>query len=247
MDRGPLGTTNDLVTIEPLGCDVMRPMPMVERPPTTEAPPVTLAVAEWGRCLRGEFIPSRNRHKPSVVDSGAAFVQRKGDSFPCLIPENSTQDDALRMARGLNPFERLLGNALSPAEQACVLYNCQNPNEAKRHRHRAIRHLEALSVSLNPAQERVGGKLADSAPARKLHIPLICALAKHLSYPDTSLMADLVRGMPIVGDIPLTGALPKKETPATMSLRDVKGAVRATNQKVLKSLSKSTKLLLKQK
>ena len=117
----------------------------------------------------------------------------------------------------------------------------------KRHRHRVIRHLEALSVRLNPAQERLAGKLTDSAPSRKLHIPLICALTKHLSYPDTSLMADLARGMPIVGDIPLKATLPTKETPATMSLHDVRGAVRVTNQKVLKSLEKSTKLLLKQK
>ena len=151
------------------------------------------------------------------------------------------------MARGLNPFERLMENALSPAEQACVLHNCQNPNVAKRHRHRAIRHLEALSATLKPAQERLAGRLADSAPARSLHIPLICALAKNLSYPDTSLMADLVRGMPIVGVIPLTTTLPMKETPATTSLHDVRGAVRASNQKVLKSISKPAKLLLRQK
>ena len=60
-------------------------------------------------------------------------------------------------------------------------------------------------------------------------------------------MADLARGMPIVGDIPLKATLPTKETPVAMSLHDVLGAVRETNQKALKSLSKSTKLLLKQK
>ena len=81
----------------------------------------------------------------------------------------------------------------------------------------------ALSVSLNPAQERLAGKLADSAPAHKHHIPLICALAKHLSFPETSLMAVLVRRMPIVGDIPLTSALPTKATPSPMILRDIKG------------------------
>ena len=246
-DNVPLGTTNDLVTLEPLGRDVMRPMPTVERPHTTEAPPATLAVDEWGRCLRDDFIPSRNRRKPSVVDSGAAFVQRKGDSFPCLIPENSTQDEALRMARGLNPSERLLGNALSPAEQACILHNCQNPSVVKRHRHRAIHQLEALSAMLKPAQERLAGRIAETAPAWSLHIPLICAITRNLSYPDATLMADLVRGMPIVGDIPLTSALPMKEAPATMSLHEVRGAVRAMNRKVLKSLSKPTKLLLRQK
>ena len=98
--------TNESVTDEPFERDVIGTLPTVERPPATEALPVTLAVAEWERCLRSEFCPSRKRHKPFLVDSGAAFVQRKGDSFPCLIPEDSTQDEALRMVLGLNPFER---------------------------------------------------------------------------------------------------------------------------------------------
>ena len=106
MDGIPLGMSNESVTGEPFGRDVIGPLPMVERPPATEALPLTLAVAEWERCLRSEFCPSRKRHKPFLVDSGAAFVQRKGDSFPCLIPEDSTQDEALRMVLGLNPFER---------------------------------------------------------------------------------------------------------------------------------------------
>ena len=53
--------------------------------------------------------------------------------------------------------------------------------------------------------------------------------------------------MPIVGEIPRTTALPTKATPANMSLRDVRGAVLVTTEKVLKSLSKSTDSILKQK
>ena len=84
----------------------LRPKPLVEGTPISKALTVTLAVAEWGRCLRNEFTPSKNRRKLAVVDSGAALIQRKGDSFPCLIPEDSTQEEALRMARGLSPFRR---------------------------------------------------------------------------------------------------------------------------------------------
>ena len=241
------GTRMSKVADEPFGCDAIGPKPLVEGTPVSKALTATLAVAEWERCLRNEFTPSKNRHKPAVVDSGAALIQRKGDSFPCLIPEDSTQEEALRMALGLNPFERLLGNALSPAEQACVVYNCQNPDLTKRHRHRVIKQVEALSLKLNPAQIRLAGKLPHNAPARHLHIPLIYALSKYLDYPDSGLPYDLVHGMPIVGEIPLTSTLPMKETPSTMRLEDVKGAVRATNAKVMKSLSKPSKLILRQK
>ena len=105
------------------------------------------------------------------------------------------------MACSMNPFERLLGNAISPAEQARIRHNFQNPNEVKRHRHRVIRYLEGLSTTLKPTHDRLAGRLKDSATSRNLHVPLICALARNLDYPDTSLTRDLVRGMPIVGDI----------------------------------------------
>ena len=51
------------------------------------------------------------------------MVRRKGDPFPCFIPEGSSQEDPIRLALEINPFEKLLAIALSPADQACVNYN----------------------------------------------------------------------------------------------------------------------------
>ena len=149
------------------------------------------------------------------------------------------------MARSLNPFGRLQDNALSPADLSRIQHNCRNPNEAKRHRRRVIRYMEGLITTLKPARGRLGGRLTGNAPARNLHIPLICDLARNIDYPDTSLTRDLVRGMPIVGDIPVTSTLPMKVAPAAMNLRDVKEFAAVTNRKVVKSLSKSTDLLLR--
>ena len=156
------------------------------------------------------------------MDSGAATVRRKGDSFPCLIPGNGSQEEAVRLALDINPFERLLDNALSPAEQARVSYNCRNPLRAKRHRRRVIEHLEFHSESLRSSQIQLSNSLPELAPARSLHIPLIRRLVRELEYTDKSLSTDLIRGMPIVGVISQTSTLPAKETPATMSLHDVK-------------------------
>ena len=89
------------------------PMPANTRRPLKRGFPSELAISERVRFLRGEYEPSRKRHKPSVVDSGAALVQRKGDPYPCLIPENASQEDALRMAQELSPRGRLLAKALS--------------------------------------------------------------------------------------------------------------------------------------
>ena len=124
------------------------------------------------------------------------------------------------MAFILNPFERLLGSSLSPSEQACVRRNCQNPDEAKRHRHRVIRFLEGLGSTRKPTQGRLASRLTGNAPARKLHAPLICALAADLGY--AYLAKDLVRGMPIAGALPLASAPPMKVVPAAMNLHGVK-------------------------
>ena len=126
-------------------------------------------------------------------------------------------------------------------------FNRQNPIRAKRRRHRAIRHLEYISENIRSTQIELTDSLSLWGPARKLHIPLIQSLAGKLGYADKSLATDLVRGMPIVGVVPRNSSLPAKDTKSAMILPDVRWAVRDTNMKVLKSLSESTAMLLKQK
>ena len=84
-----------------------------------------------------------------------------------------------------------------------------------------IQHLGELSERLRPLQQ-LSRELPVSAHARKLNIPLICAHATQLNYTDKTLTLDLLRGMPIVGEIPRTNALPASDTIASMSLRDVR-------------------------
>ena len=227
--------------------DVHWPLPIQALNAEYPHAPFDSAISEWERKLREDYVPSRKRFKPSVIDSGAAMIQRKGDSSPRLIPENTSQEDALRLALKINPFERLLANALSPAEQACVSFNCQYPMDTKRERHRAIQQIEHLSASLRASQIELTRSLPPLAPARKLHIPLIRHLISELEYADVSLATDLVAGMHIVGVIPRTSSLPEKVTSAAMALRDVRGTVYETNLKVPKSLPNSSKPVLKQK
>ena len=227
--------------------DVVGSTTKVESLPNMRGFHADLAITERWSCIRRDYLPSRKRYKPSIMGPGAETVRRKGDSFPCPTPANSSQEEVIRLALDINPFERLLANDLSPTEQACASYNCLNPRRAKRHRRRITKHLEFLSEIIRSRQIHLSNSLPELAPARKLHIPLICNLVRQLGCADKSLSGDLVRGVPIVGVIPRTSTLPAKETPAAMNLHDVKGAVRTTNEKVLKSLSKSTVLLLKQK
>ena len=114
------------------------------------------------------------------MDIGAAMVRRKGDAFPCLIPGNSSQADALKLALEINPFERLMDNALSPAEQACVQFNCQNLTRVKQLRCRVIRDLDILSDSLRPTLANLSKSLPELEPARKLRIPPIRHLVREL-------------------------------------------------------------------
>ena len=78
--------------------DAVGPMPKFTRLPNMRGSPSDLAITEWERFIRHDYVPSRKRYKPSVMDYGAAMVQRKGDSFPCLIPGNSSQEEAIRLA-----------------------------------------------------------------------------------------------------------------------------------------------------
>ena len=160
-----------------------------------------------------------------------------------MIPGNSSKEEAIRLALDINPFERLLDSALIPVEQACASYNCLSPFRAKRHRRRVATHLEFPSESLRPSQIQLSNSPPELAPARKLHIPIIHSLVRRLNYTDESLATDLVIGMPIGGVIPRTSTLPAKVAPVTMNLHDVRGGARATNTKVLNSISGSAVFL----
>ena len=187
--------------------DVSGPLPKCTRIPNMRGHPAYLSMAEWERCLRGEYVPSRKRYKPSALDSDAAMVRRKGDSSPRFIPEGRSQEEAIRLSLEINHFEKLLASALSPAEQACVKYNGLNSNHPKRRRRRVIKHLDKLIERLQPLQRKLAGEPPASEPARKRNIPLICAITTQPNYTDKALTSDLGHGMPIVGGIPRTNAL----------------------------------------
>ena len=227
--------------------DAPGPLPVLARHPDTGEFPVNLAITDWESRLKHDYVPSRKRYKPSIADACAALAQRTGDSLPCLIPEHRSQEVALRMALELNPFERVLANALSPAEQEGVKFNCTNPTRVKRMRHKATKRLESLRGELHLGKVRFSNGLPVLAPARKLRIPLIQKLIGGLNYTDKTLAKDLVAGMPIAGAIPRTTALPMKETTETLNLQDVRTAVRDTNTTILKSITKSNDSQLKQK
>ena len=227
--------------------DVRGPMPDSARLPKKRRFPFNLEITEWGRRLNRDYVRSRKRYRPSVADASTAMVHRNGDSPPCLIPGNSSQEEALRLALEFNPFERLMANALIPAEQACVAYNSQNPSRAKRHRRRTIRLLETTRDKLRPDKIGLPNDMPVLAPACMLHIPLIQKLITDLDYTDKSLSNGLVLGMPIAGVIPRTSALPAKETTAAMNLQDAKSAIRATNTAILNSMSKPKDLRLERK
>ena len=222
-------------------------MPDAARPIVNGELPANLAISDRGNRPKHYYVHPRKRYKLSVLDAIAAMVRRKGDSPPCLIPGNSSQEEALHLTLGFNPFERLLANALSPAEQACVKYNCRTLSRVKRIRHRTIKLLEITSDKLRLDKIRLSNDLPVSAPARTLHIPIIRKLITDLDYTEKSLAEDLAMGMPIAGVIPRTSALPTKEADATMKLQDVRRAARTTNMMILNSISKYKDFRLKRK
>ena len=60
--------------------DVDWPLPPKALSASNSQGPFNSAISERGHQLREEFVPSRKRSKPTVIDSGDAIIQRKGDS-----------------------------------------------------------------------------------------------------------------------------------------------------------------------
>ena len=84
-------------------------------------------------------------------------------------------------------------------------------------------------------------------PARSLYTPVIQLLVRSLGYPDIQLPAGHVKGVDIVGKIPPTKALARREVKASTSIRGVKPLIKVRNKMILRALARSTNRELVQK
>ena len=90
---------------------------------------------------------------------------------------------------------------------------------------------EALKGSMNPGVRRV---------LRRKRVLLLKKILKQVGFPNPDLLAlYLVKGFPITGEVPVTGAFPARRTPASCSVGDLWADARTSRSDALSSLGPS--------
>ena len=206
-----------------------------------------MTILEWDGVIRLGFQPPRNRRIQSALSSTAATSQRSGVALPCFIPRGVNSSTALQIATQIDPFDRVLNAALSARSRNTIRRTSLNTCTVKTMRRKTIRRLKWVSPELQPIRERLAASLPVRTPARKLNIPLVMFLTRHLDYPDKQLPIDLAKGMDIIGNIPPSRALRKRTTTPTTNMTRLKTNLVARNRAILRNLKRTNDSTIRQK
>ena len=178
--------------------------------------------------------PSRKRELDQLVLTGAAQSQPAGRALPSLFPRlASCPSDHVTMGLALDPFRMLLARAVSPALQHVSLLCAFEPDAVIYGRTRMLAHLRALSGRLAGQRSRWVACLPQHSPAARLNFPLMYFLTVHYAYVDKDFVHDLAVGMPIAGEIPVTGALRPRVRNAVVTVEQWRARLPARNKAIL--------------
>ena len=138
------------------------------------------------------------------------------------------------MARALemDPISMLLDSALPPKAKLAAVRCVNEPAMVISQRNKALRTLKKISDSLAPLRTRWAQALPEGSPARRLNLPLFHFITETLEYEDTTLVKELMRGMPIVGSVPSTNVLTERVRPAQSTQQEWRSNLPARNKEV---------------
>ena len=147
----------------------------------------------------------------------------------------------------MDPFDRVLNTTLPARSRIIIRRTIIHTCTVKTTRHKTIRHLKTVSLKLHPLRVRLAKSLPVRTPARKLNIPLIMFLIEHLNYADKRLPVDLIKGVDIVGNIPLSRTLTKRTMTPTADLARLKTNLAARNRTIPRHIERAKDSTLQQK
>ena len=198
----------------------------------------------WVAQIRHGSQHSRNRNLQSVLAATAATSQRSGTALPGFIPRGVRPQVALQIASRIDPFVRVLNTAVPIRTREIIRRTIVNKCTVKTQRRNVIRRIERVSLKLQPLREGLTDSLPVRTPERKLNIPLVMFLIKHLNYTDKQLPGDLVKGMAISGAIVHSPTLTKRETIPTTNMDRLKTNLVDRNRNILRHLTRTVKPIL---
>ena len=184
--------------------------------------------------LDASFVPSRGRALGANAAAGVTGRQPAGHALPSLIAGSpGTPGDHVRAALAVSPLASLVNAAVPPTAKALISETIRDPAAMVLRRRTAIAAFRAVAVKLAPYRKKWSENLPPGSPARALNLPLLHILVKRNGYVDSSIVDDMALGMPIAGEIGVTGALKPRERPAETTLEEWTRGVPERNKEVI--------------
>ena len=122
---------------------------------------------------------------------------------------------------------------------------CKDYDTTIKKRRLVLSQIKDISSSLEPCNSRLKALLPIDSPPRNLNPALIEYLAEYLDFPDRHITSDLIRGMPLTGEIEPAKSLPHADNTAKTTLQEVMKEVRDRNTQLIKTLKNRPKDAIK--
>ena len=147
----------------------------------------------------------------------------------------------LKAARETDPWLDALRQCIPPFRASVVQACARDPSRLPKARESVISLLQHVRQRLAPLHEAWRASLGEHIRdiVGPLHLPLLAFCATATRHPDPSLIRDISRGMPLSGVVPVSGSLPLRAMPATVSLQDLRANVRQQNARILRRMHPS--------
>ena len=196
-----------------------------------------MGVAWWWWWGGGEAFADSNHHATGGVGRNEIYLEENGVCAACVYAASGTSEcGALNRTThrplwsgtfhcGSDSFSRL--HAAQCSEQT----HRQNADA----RRESARHTKRASLRPKPMRARV----AASLPARKLGVPLLIFLTKHVDYPGIHLSRYMARGMGNPGDATASMALSKRDTSTSTDVGRLKPNLSERSTALLRHIART--------
>ena len=175
-----------------------------------------------------------------------AAEDQPNKQLPRLIPVMIDSTAHASLARRVNLFQMFIFSA-NENDRALKKLVCRwSDHEGKKNfnivsiRQNMILELKRLKTKLEPLNIRIKSKVEATSSVHALDIALLDFLMKHTSAPDRELVRDLVRGMPLTGEISASESLKQKRANGRIDIDEVRRDAEETNRRIIKNLLKQS-------
>ena len=138
-----------------------------------------------------------------------------------MVPDLISPNAHIEFSRRIALSEVLRSDATSPLDLSKTRFVCNEKEQTRTLRVEIMGAIKETDTTVSKRNADFRRLMPPDSPARYLNFALIAFLVSHTSHSDTSLVKDLIQGMPLSGDIPLAHSLPGAEKPSKTTIADL--------------------------